>query len=104
MNIELIIIYIIDVSIRLTFIAYLNSKLFTANNVLNLEKDELNCSYGKQISPTVLSAYPLNTPLNTSSINNTDLITVIFQEQLVINLAIILSNTKIHSSTLPNMY
>ena len=66
--------------IKLSWIAYLNSKFFTADSVQNIEKNELNCSSGKQISPNILAAYPLRLPLN---LTDNSLITTIFEEQLV---------------------
>ena len=66
--------------IKLSWIAYLNSKFFTANSVQNIEKNELNCSSGKQISPNILAVYPLRLP---SNLTDKNLITTIFEEQLV---------------------
>lgn len=65
--------------VKLSWIAFLNSKFFTVNGIENIEIDQVNCSLGKQVIPYVLSAHPLAFNLT----DTTNLITIIYPEQLV---------------------
>lgn len=65
-------------SVRVSFIAYKNSRFFTTNGILNV--NDFNCNYGKQISPNIVSVHPLN-------ITASNLIKFQFKEKSVRNLS-----------------
>lgn len=61
---------------KLTFIGYLNSKLFTSNSTTNTESSDLNCSNVRQVSSSVLSISKIP-----GAVTADNLVTIIFKEQ-----------------------
>ena len=64
---------------RITYVGYATSKLFTSNTAQNLEDDQVDCKYLKQLGPNVISATQLE---NTNY--NDELIFLIYEEQKVL--------------------
>ena len=63
--------------IKLNFIKYLNSKLFTTNNVLNT--DNYSCDTSQSyINSNIMAIHPLNQDVN---LNDSNLITTLFRKQ-----------------------
>ena len=71
--------YVYRKSIKLSFIVFLNSKLFTINDVQNVESKHQVNGATKKLSSTIVSIHPL--PFNLAE---KKLITIIYPQQLVI--------------------
>lgn len=69
-----------DNQTRLSFVAYLNTKLFATDDYQEINSSETSCLTGKQISANVLAVKPLTNLQN----NYYNLINIVYEEQIVI--------------------